>query len=95
MRNTLGDLNDYLFEQMERINDDSLSKEELEKELRKADSIVKISEKIIQNADLAFRTMKHLDEYGYRNGDGRDIPPMLETRKRSKECTASIAIRRK
>lgn len=77
MKNTLADLNDYLFEQLERINDDSLSPEELERELKKTDSIVKVSEKIIQNGELAFRTMKHLDEYGY-SGDGRAIPPMLE-----------------
>ena len=38
MKNTLEDLNDYLFEQLERINDDSLSPEELERELKKTDS---------------------------------------------------------
>ena len=47
MKNTLTDLNNYLFEQLERLNDDSLTNEQLEQEIRKTDSIVKVSEKII------------------------------------------------
>ena len=42
MKNTLTDLNNYLFEQLERINDDSLTPEQLEQELKKTDSIVKV-----------------------------------------------------
>ena len=78
MKNTLTDLNNYLFEQMERLYDDSLSEEELERELRKTDSIVKLSEKIITNGELAFKTMQHMDQYGYRQKE-RALPPMLET----------------
>jgi len=79
MKNTLTDLNNYLFEQLERLNDDSLTEEQLERELRKTDSIVKVSEKIIQTGELAFNTMKHLDQYGYNSKD-RTVPPMLETK---------------
>lgn len=79
MKNTLTDLNNYLFEQLERLNDDSLTDEQMEQEIRKTDSIVKVSEKIIQTGELAFNTMKHLDQYGYNSKD-RAIPPMLETK---------------
>lgn len=79
MKNTLLDLNNYLFEQIERLNDDSISEDQLERELKKTDSIVKISEKIIQNGELAFKTMKHMDEYGY--GQQRSVPKMLDTNK--------------
>lgn len=78
MKNTLVDLNNYLFEQIERLNDDSITEEQLERELKKTDSIVKISEKIIQNGELAFKTMKHMDDYGY--GQTRTVPKMLETK---------------
>lgn len=79
MKNTLTDLNNYLFEQLERINDDSLDPEQLERELRKTDSIVKVSEKIIQNGELAFKTMQHMDQYGY-NSQARCVPPMLDAK---------------
>jgi hypothetical protein len=80
MKNTLTDLNNYLFEQLERLNDDDLTKEQLDRELQKADSIVKISEKIIENGELAFKTMKHLDEFGRHSGKStRSVPPMLTT----------------
>lgn len=78
MKNTLTDLNNYLFEQLERINDDSLTPEQLEQELKKTDSIVKVSEKIIETGELAFKTMQHMDSYGYNSGN-RHVPAMLET----------------
>lgn len=79
MKNTLSDLNNYLFEQLERLNDDELTDEQLENELKKADTMVKLSEKIIQNGELAFKTMKHMDEYGYGIDKNHRIPAMLET----------------
>lgn len=77
MKNTLEDLNNYLFEQLERLNDDDLSKEDFEKERKKTDSIVKVAEKIIQNGELAFRTMQHMDEYGYGLDKKRKVPELL------------------
>lgn len=78
MKNTLTDLNNYLFEQLERLNDDDLTGEQLDRELQKTDRIVKISEKIIENGELAFKTMKHLDEFGYHpQRNIESVPPML------------------
>ena len=39
MKNTLSDLNNYLFESIERLNDDSLSDEELEKEIKRSEAV--------------------------------------------------------
>lgn len=77
MKNTLSDLNNYLFEQIERLHDTDLDAEALDRELRKTDSIVKISEKIIENGELALKAMKHMDEYGY--GQERTVPAMLSS----------------
>ena len=63
MKNTLSDLNDYLFEHLERINDDDLEKDDFEKQMKKADTACKIADRIIQNGELAFRTMQHMDDY--------------------------------
>ncbi len=82
MKNTLSDLNNYLFEQLERLNDDSLSEDELEREMKKTDAVVKVSEKIIETGELAFRTMQHMDQYGYGASDLRSVPEMLQLGKR-------------
>lgn len=42
-KNTLGDLNNHLFAQIERLGEENLSDEELEKEIKRADSISKVS----------------------------------------------------
>ena len=41
MKNTLTDLNNYLFESIERLNDDTMTDEQLEKEIRRSDAIQK------------------------------------------------------
>lgn len=76
MKNTLLELNNILFEQIERLNDDELTDKQLELQLKKTDSIVKVSEKIIANGELAFRAVQHKDRY---YGTGRkQLPPMLD-----------------
>lgn len=82
MKNTLEDLNNYLFEQLERLNDDNLSKEDFEKERKKTDSIVKVAEKIIQNGELEFRIIQHMDEYGYGLDKNRKVPELLTVKER-------------
>lgn len=76
MKNTLADLNNILFEQLERLSDDSLSAEDLESQLKRTDRIVKVSEMIITNGDLAFRAIQHRDKY--YGGGQKQLPPMLE-----------------
>lgn len=76
MKNTLADLNNILFEQLERLSDDDLSDEDLEKQLKRTDQIVKVSEKIIANGELAFKAIQHKDKF-YGTG-GKSLPPMLE-----------------
>ena len=67
MKNTLTDLNNYLFESIERLNDDSLSDEELDREIKRSEATQKVAKTIIDNAALALSAKKHLDEYGIEN----------------------------
>ncbi len=85
MKNTLADLNNHLFEQLERLNDEELTDETLEKELKRADGMTRIATQIIQNGELAFKTMVHMDEYGYGvDKSKRTVPPMLEIKREGK-----------
>ena len=76
MKNTLGDLNNHVFAQLEKLGDDDLSGDELEIEIKRAEAIAKISEQIIKTGELQFRAMKHMDEYGYKRQ--KAVPEMLE-----------------
>jgi len=77
-RNTLGDLNNHLFAQLEKMDDDELTGEQLDNEIRRTEAMAKISEQIIKNGELQFRAMKHMDEYGYERQ--KAIPDMLGVR---------------
>lgn len=72
MKNTLADLNNHLFEQLERLNDEDLTGEELEREIQRSRSITAVAKTIIDNGSLALEAKKHADEYG--RGEGMDIP---------------------
>lgn len=66
MKNKLGDLNDHLFAQLERLSDETLSPEEIEKEVTRADAIVKVSDQIVGNADTQLKAAKLYAEHGER-----------------------------
>lgn len=79
MKNTLTDLNNYLFEALERLNDDELGEEQLDKEIKRSGAVQKVAKTIIENGDLALRAKKHLDEYG--KGESVELPMLGMTEK--------------
>lgn len=64
MKNKLIDLNDHLFEQLERLNDEDLKGEELETEMNRAKAIAGVAQTIINNGDLMLKAQKQYAEYG-------------------------------
>lgn len=74
MKNTLVDLNNHLFEQMERLNDDELTDEQLEKEIKRADAMKDIASQIIGNAQLVLKATELNMEYS--RGDNC-VPKLL------------------
>ena len=69
MKNTLVDLNNHLFEQLERLNDDELVGEDLNKEIDRASAMTKVAQTIINNNDLVLNAIKHADAYGKDAGE--------------------------
>ena len=57
-KNTLLDLNNHLFEQLERLNDDDLSQEELQKEVNRAKAMTGIASQIIGSAGLVLKAIQ-------------------------------------
>ena len=79
MKNTLTDLNNYLFEAIERLNNDSLDETQLDKEIKRSEAVQKVASTIIANGTLALQAKKHLDEYG--QGDNVELPMLGVTKK--------------
>jgi hypothetical protein len=74
MKNRLTDLNNHLFETIERLNDDDLSGNELEVEIRRAKVIASVGTVIVNNGNLVLKAQKHIDEYGNKD----QLPDMLQ-----------------
>lgn len=80
MKNTLTDLNNYLFEALERLADDELTEDELQKEITRSRAVTSVAETIIHNGELSLKAVRHVKEYGL-GPDDRKMPPMLEVTK--------------
>jgi len=85
MRNTLGDLNNHLFAQLERLGDEDLKDEALQTEIERAKAITGIASQIIANGALVLKGMELQLEHGLGDdGNGgkpagrRSMPKMLK-----------------
>ena len=63
MKNSLKDLNNYLFEQLERVQDDGLDDTEFDKEIARSKAVTNIAAQIIQNGNLLVRACQQAEEY--------------------------------
>lgn len=68
MKNKLSDLNDHLFAQLERLGDEDLTPEALEKETKRAAAIVSVADQIVGNAMLQVKAAALLAEHGSKIG---------------------------
>lgn len=64
MRNKMTDLNNHLFEALERINDEDLKGEELTAEIYRAKAVSDLATTIINNADIMLKAQKQASELG-------------------------------
>jgi hypothetical protein len=75
MKNTLGDLNNHLFAQLERLGEEDLKGEALQEEISRAKAITDVAAKIVSNASVVLEAKK-LASYEFRDSD--KLPKMLE-----------------
>jgi len=72
-KNKIGDLNNHLFEQLERLNDEDLSNEELKKEIARSKAMSSIALSILASGTLLLKAKKYTDEFGEE-----DMPEVLQ-----------------
>ncbi len=77
MKNKLSNLNDHLFEQLERLNDSKLVGEKLTVEIDRTKAMKSIAQEIIAIGRLALDAQKELGN-SIPNGD---LPEMLEVKR--------------
>lgn len=71
MKNNLSDVNNYLFEQLERLNDDETleSEDNFKKEIQRAKAVSTICSTIVANANLILSAKKYADEFGINENE--------------------------
>lgn len=77
MKNSLADLNNALFETLERLNDEEMSAEQLENEIKRSKAVCDVSTQIINNGKLVIEAAK-LD---YDAGNIYKIPEFITKEK--------------
>ena len=76
MKNTLGDLNNHLFAQLERLSDEELQGESLQEEIERAKSVTTVASQIISNGNLILKAKELEIEILGRNKT--EFPKILE-----------------
>lgn len=76
--NTLLELNNYLFDELKTLMNDSLTQEELDREIKISKQVVSVSQTIINNANLLLQAKKHFDT---TKNDNSEIAPLLSLEK--------------
>lgn len=75
MKNTLKDLNNHLFAEIERLGDEELTGDNLLAEIERARAITSVSKQIIENGALALKA----EEFKYETlGTDAMVPKFLE-----------------
>ena len=73
MRNSLSDINEYLFQSLDALTDDTLTAEELEREINRSKAVANIAQTVIQNGELAIKAIRTASECGI-DVSGQEIP---------------------
>ena len=75
MKNTLGDLNNHLFAQLERLSDEEVKGKELLEEIKRAKAVNEVASRIIANGNLVLSAKRLVDN---RLNANTKLPPMLQ-----------------
>jgi hypothetical protein len=77
LKNTLGDLNNHLFAQLERLGDEDLKGEKLEEEINRSKAVTSVAKEIISNGNLVLSAQKMVADS--MSADAK-VPKMLEAK---------------
>lgn len=64
MKNKITDLNNHLFAQLERLGDEDLTGEQLDREIKRTEAIVAVSEQLVRSATVSLKAAEIAGQYG-------------------------------
>lgn len=73
MKNSLNDLNNHLFAQLERLSDESLSGERLKEEIERGRAVTAVSRSIIENGRLQLDAIETMRENNIQQDKAPDV----------------------
>jgi aminoglycoside/choline kinase family phosphotransferase len=76
MKNTLTDLNNHLFAQLERLGNEEMTAEQLKTEIERTKAISAISQNVIANARLVLDAQNAI--YDTPNYERKTLPSILQ-----------------
>lgn len=76
MKNTLTDLNNHLFAQLERLGDEELNGDKLMEEISRAKAVTGISSQIIANGNLVLNSIRIKEEF-FSDKNKRVLPDIF------------------
>ncbi len=76
MKNTLGDLNNHLFAQLERLGDEELTGDKLAEEIKRSEAVTDVATQIIANGALVLKAKVAYEDNLSADPEAR--PKMLE-----------------
>ena len=82
MKNSLLDLNNHLFAQLERLGDEDLAGDKLKEEIERGRAVTQVSKQVVANASLVLRAEEFKQEYKGIGGSVV-IPTMLSAEKQA------------
>jgi hypothetical protein len=64
LKNKLGDLNDHIFAQLERLSDENLTPDLIDTEVKRSNAITGLAEQILKQAALKVQAAKIMSDHG-------------------------------
>ena len=69
MKNKLSDLNNHLFAQLERLGEEDLTADQIDKEVNRSRAIIGVAAQIVSAQNLNLRAVELIAEHGERFHD--------------------------
>lgn len=80
MKYSLVDLNNHLFAQLERLNNEDLKDDELSREIERSKALTSVSSQIVANGSLQLQALKVKADYQGQTGQAvKNLLPTKET----------------